>query len=186
MCCERQHSAWKPLTKNIYGLRILTRRIESFGALKTAASNQLQALRYGMYRDAATEKMLQNQIDLYEKQKGGLEQRVEELAGKDLELKRKFDQILKIKGLGVQTLAVIIAETAGFAAFESAPQLVSYAGYDVVENQSGQSSGKTRISKKGNAHIRRAMLFAAFNMVGYGSGNMAALYERVYGRSKVR
>ena len=102
---------------------------------------------------------------------------MEQLVRKDKELKGKFDKILKIKDLGVQTLAVIIAEMAGFAALESAPQLVSYAGYDVVENQSGQGSGKTRISKKGNAHIGRAMFFAAFNMVRYGSGNIAALYE---------
>ena len=39
-----------PIGQGIYGLRILTRQIESLGALKTAASNQLHALRYGMYR----------------------------------------------------------------------------------------------------------------------------------------
>lgn len=186
MCCERQHNPWKPLTKSIYGLRILTRQLESLGALKTAASSQLQALQYGMYRDAATEKMLGKQIDLYEKQKEGLENRIAQLIEKDPVLKGKFRKILTLKGLGLIPLAVIVAETNGFAAFECAPQLVSYSGYDVVENQSGDHRSRTKISKKGNAHIRRALFFAAFNMVRYGSEHMAALYARVYGRSRVK
>ena len=186
MCCERHHSPWKPLTKNIYGLRILTRQVESLAALKTAASNQLQALHHGMYRDPATEKMLQKQLALYEKQKAQAHQRIEQLIAADPQLKRKFDHICAIKGLGLQSLAVIVAETAGFAAFENAAQLVSYAGYDVVENQSGTSAGKTRISKKGNNHIRRAMHFAAFNMVRYEVGGMVALYHRIYERSRIK
>lgn len=184
MCCERKYSAWKPLTKSIYSLRILTRQIESLAASKTAASNQLHALQYGMYRDTATEKMLQRQIEFFEKQKQNVEKRVAELIDKDPILKQKFDKILAIKGLGLQTLAIIVAETNGFAAFENASQLVSYAGYDVVENESGKHKGKTKISKKGNAHIRRAMFFPAFNMCRYVVGEMPAFYERIYGRTR--
>ncbi|PIQ20325.1 MAG: IS110 family transposase, partial [Cytophagales bacterium CG18_big_fil_WC_8_21_14_2_50_42_9] len=36
----------------------------------------------------------------------------------------------------------------------SAKQLTSYAGYDVVLKQSGTFRGSTKISKKGNKHIR--------------------------------
>ena len=185
MCCERQYSSWKPQTKSIYSLRILTRQIESLAASKTAASNQLQALQHGMFRDAATEKMLQKQIDLFEKQKQALEKRVAELVDKDPVLKQKFDKILAIKGLGLQSLAVIVAETNGFAAIESASQLVSYAGYDVVENESGKRTGKTKISKKGNAHIRRAMFFPAFNMCRYDVGDIPAFYTRIFERTRL-
>lgn len=184
MCCERQFSSWKPLSKSIYSLRILTRQIESLAASKTATSNQLHALQYGMYRDSVTEKMLQKQIDLFEKQKQAMEKRVTELIAKDPILKEKFDKILAIKGLGLQTLAVIVAETNGFAAFESASQLVSYAGYDVVENDSGNRKGKTKISKKGNAHIRRAMFFPAFNMCRYDVGDMPVFYKRIFERTR--
>lgn len=184
MCCERQLTRWTPLSKNIYGLRVLTRQIESLGALKTIATNQLHALQHGMYRDEATEALLADQISLYHKQKYGLERRVGELVASDPVLKAKFDKILTIKGLGLQTLAILVAETNGFASFENAAQLVSYAGYDVVENQSGDRRGKTKISKRGNAHIRRALFFPAFNMGRYKIGNMAALYERVFERTR--
>lgn len=184
LCCERQLPCWKPLSKNLYGLRMLTRQIESLGALKTLAGNQLHALRYGMYRDPATEQLLADQISLYQTQKQGLERRVRELLASDQELKAKFDKILTIKGLGLQTLAVLVAETNGFATFENAAQLVSYAGYDVIENQSGNRRGKTKISKQGNGHIRRALFFPAFNMRRYQIGNLAALYERVFERTR--
>ena len=56
-------------------------------------------------------------------------------------------------------------------------QLVSYAGYDVIENQSGNRSGKTRISKKGNSRIRRILHLPAFNAVRFGEPTCQALYE---------
>src|SRR5690606_36897958 len=50
----------------------------------------------------------------------------------------------------------------GVEQFCSAKQLVSYAGYDVVQRESGTSvKGKTRISKKGNRYIRNALYFPA-------------------------
>jgi hypothetical protein len=139
-----------------------------------------------MYRDKEVEKMLQKQLDLFEKQKQALRKRLEQMIAEDPVLKGKFEQICLMKGLGMQNLAVIVAETDGFTAFESAAQLVSYAGYDVVENQSSKRVGKTRISKKGNSHIRRALHFAAFNMVRYEVGNFVPFYNRIFERSKLK
>lgn len=42
--------------------------------------------------------------------------------------------ITRIKGLSTLSFAVIIAETNGFALFKNVVPLVSYAGYDVIEN----------------------------------------------------
>jgi hypothetical protein len=139
-----------------------------------------------MYRDKEVEKMLQKQLNLFEKQKQALHKRVEQIVAEDPVLKRKFEQICQMKGLGVQSLAVIVAETNGFMTFESAAQLVSYAGYDVIENQSSKRVGKTRISKKGNSHIRRAMHFPAFNMVRYNVGGFVPFYSRIYERTKLK
>ena len=72
----------------------------------------------------------------------------------------------KIKGIGITTAATIIAETDGFILIKNRSQLISYAGYDVIENQSGSSiNGKTKISKKGNKYIRRALHFPALSAV---------------------
>lgn len=75
-----------------------------------------------------------------------------------------------IKGVAQTTLAVLLGETNGFALMENTSQLVSYAGYDVVEDQSGKRAGKTKISKKGNSRIRRALYFSAITAVAVGCG----------------
>jgi transposase len=46
------------------------------------------------------------------------------------------------------TVVKIIANTRDFYLFQNITQLISYAGLDVVENQSGKHNGKIWISKK--------------------------------------
>lgn len=186
MACEQNNTTWKPLTGTIYSLRLMTRQIQSISEQSTVLKNQLHALQYGMYRDKAIEKMYAGQLDLFQKNKKNLKLKVEQIVERDEILKKKFKNICKIKGLGLQNLAVIVAETNGFTAFENIAQLVSYAGYDVIENQSGNRSGKTKISKKGNNHIRRCLHFPAFNMIKYEVGPFKNLYERVYEKSKIK
>ena len=186
MACEQNNTIWKPLTSNIYLLRLITRQIQSVSQQATVLKNQLHALQYGMYRDKAIEKMYTRQLTLVKKDKESLQLRVEQIVENDEILKKKFENICKIKGIGLQNLAVIVAETNGFTAFENIAQLVSYAGYDVVENQSGKRSGKTRISKKGNSHIRRCLHFPAFNMIKYDVAPFKNLYERVFEKSKIK
>ena len=186
MACEQNNTTWKPLTNNIYLLRLITRQIQALSQQATVLKNQLHALQHGMYRDKAIEKMYGKQLALVKKSKGSLQLRVEQIIQNDEILKKKFENICKIKGLGLQNLAVIAAETNGFAAFENIAQLVSYAGYDVIENQSGKRSGKTKISKKGNNHIRRCLHFPAFNTIKYDVAPFKNLYERVYEKSKIK
>src|SRR5690348_10274220 len=74
----------------------------------------------------------------------------------------KVEKIQTIKGVGFITIAIILAETQGFKLISNSKQLASYAGYDVIEKESGISiKGKTRISKKGNSRIRAALHFPA-------------------------
>ena len=102
------------------------------------------------------------------------------------EVKQKVDNICLVKGIGLLTVATIIGETNGFEMFENIRQLVSYSGYDVVENQSGKHFGKTKISKKGNAHIRRILHMPSFTVVRYDQKPFADLFERVYERTNIK
>lgn len=131
-----------------------------------------------MYRNKVVERQINQSIKLIEKQLESLEKRINDHLLNNVDVYKKASQINKIKGIGMHTIAVILAETNGFELFENAKQLVSYSGYDVVENQSGGSAGKTRISKKGNSRIRRALFMPAFSVVKYKVGAFYKLYER--------
>nr|WP_279634769.1 transposase [Pedobacter jejuensis] len=88
-----------------------------------------------------------------------------------------------IKGIGTLSFAVIAAETNGFALFKNAGSLVSYAGYDIVENQSRNHVGRTKISKKGNSRIRRILHMPALCAVRDDQPQFKNLFERVYQRT---
>ena len=186
MVCEQRLKRWQPISKSIYQLRAITRQIERISNHITSFQNQLHALEHGMFREKMVEKMVFNNIALLEKQKKQLMAVIEKMIKNDVELNEHYEQISKIKGIGVITFAVLVAETDGFALIENQAQLVSYAGYDVIENQSGKHTGKTKISKKGNSHIRRALHLPAFTAVRCKQEPFSTLYERVYGNSKIK
>lgn len=76
------------------------------------------------------------------------------------------------------TAATILAETNGFELFKKYKQLVSYVGFDVAERVSGTITGKTKISKNGNGHIRRALFMPAFVAVKHNEKPAVDLYNR--------
>ncbi len=68
--------------------------------------------------------------------------------------------------------------------FRNTRQLVSFSGYNIVENQSGRHRGKTKISKKGNGHIRRSLFFPVFTAVAHGCKPFLDLYNRTFEKSQ--
>jgi hypothetical protein len=63
--------------------------------------------------------------------------------------------------------------------FKNYKQLV-YAGYDVVESQSGTRVGKTKISKKGNSRIRRALHMPSLVVIQCKEKPFLDLYNRTF------
>ncbi|WP_237144847.1 IS110 family RNA-guided transposase [Pontibacter pamirensis] len=186
MGLEQLLPLWQPLSQDIYQLRLLTRQLEDFSNQRTVFLNQLHALHHSAFAVKQVEKSLKKMVRTLEKSIQELEEAIQELICQDPLLAERVEKLLAIKGVGLKTVAVLLAETNGFATFEKQGQLVSYSGYDVVENQSGKRSGKTRMSKKGNAHIRRAMHLPAFSVVRYKEPVFAALHERLLARGKTK
>lgn len=94
-----------------------------------------------------------------------------------------MDILLTIKGVGIKTVATIVSETLGFRNIRNVKQLASYVGYDVVRRKSGTSvMGKTRISKKGNRYIRKALYFPAMVACRYNE-NFKNSYLRIIKKS---
>lgn len=186
MGAEQKLFQWEAPKEVVIRLRDVTRQRESLQESKTTFNNQLSAYCCGEFVNEAIVKNLKDVISLLNKQIQETEKMIKDLIDSDKEIKERVDKIIEIKGVSTITIATIIAETNCFETFLNYRQLVSYAGYDIVENQSGKHIGKTKISKKGNAHIRRILHMPSFNVVGYGEPAFVNLYERVYGRTKIK
>jgi transposase len=185
MGAEQNLSLWEKPDKTLRELRSITRHREDLVTDKTIILNRLEAVEFCHEGSALMLKQLKKQLALFEKQIDEIDQLIKETIEENADLKERFDKILVIKGVGLITLTTIIAETNGFDLITNQRQLTSYAGYDIIENQSGQHTGKTRISKQGNSHIRRILHMPAFLVVKY-EPQFANLYERVYERTKIK
>ena len=149
-------------------------------------SNRLHAEQHCQSPNNAVIRRMKDRLKLIKKQIQQVEKETLVLAQKDKEVFQRIEKICELKGLGFITVISLVAETDGFKMFRNRSQLTSFAGYDVVQRQSGSSVlGKTRISKKGNRYIRRALHLPSLSVIRYNE-EFRKLYERVYERTKIK
>ncbi|WP_255398702.1 IS110 family transposase [Tenacibaculum sp. Bg11-29] len=154
---ERSIRLWHPPSEDLQELKALSRERSSLLKDRTMGNNRQGAIASSIYsntkalkRHVARLKLLNYQIEVIEK-----EMRL--LISKNEVLKRKLVFLESIPGISFISAATIVGETLGFESMVNAKQLSSYAGYDIVLRESGNFKGKTRISKRGNSHIRAAL-----------------------------
>lgn len=186
MGAERALDLWKPFSPSIMKLRGLTRQHESLQCSKSQFSNQLHALESGYNPNQDLITNLQEVIDLLSEKIYLLQGSIKKTLKEDELLNQKWEKVKSIPGIAELSFATIVAETNGFTLFYNERQLVSYAGYDVRENQSGKHKGKTSISKRGNTHIRRILYMPAFCAVNSEGSVFANLYHRVFEKTKIK
>ncbi|MFN8276486.1 MAG: IS110 family transposase [Chitinophagales bacterium] len=186
MICEQALPEWTPMSPFFFHLRTLTRQHQRLQEIRTEVSNQLLSLEASMYVIHSVTKQLKATLTHIDKQVAQLEELIKKHLMSNPDVFGKVERIAAIKGLGMLTVAVLIAETNGFDLFENSRQLISYSGYDVIENSSGKRVGKTRISKQGNSRIRRALYMPAFNTVRYRIAPFIHLYLRTYERHHIK
>jgi len=188
MGIDQQHlEKWQPPSLIMIRLRGLTRHRQRIQQQITVVNNQLHAVESGFFDNRSVKKSLKATIRFHKKQVESLEFDIKQALKEHPLLAAKIERIVQsIKGIGTLTLVTVIAETNGFLNFTSIQQLTKYAGYDVLENQSGKFKGKERISKKGNARIRRILHMPALNVVTFDTGTFPSIYERIYRTSGIK
>jgi transposase len=186
MGLQQELDLWNPGSIDFIRLRSLTRQYEAIQTAKTNFNNQLEAVLFSAVSDPMVSKSLKSILKNLDSELEKLKNQIHKTIKDNELLSSKWALMEPIKGLGILTFAVVVAETGGFELFKNIKQLTSYCGYDVIENQSGTRVGKTKISKKGNAHIRRAMFMPAFNVVRFKEGSFPDLYERVFDKTKLK
>jgi transposase len=181
-CC-RKTRLWAPYSENILQLRDLLRARKSLVDKKVRLQNQLHAQSYARFTHKDIERSYKRLVKQVLNEINKLEATIFKLYAEDDKLCRKVGAIVKdVKGLGLITVLTAAAEANGFAGFSSGKQLAKYAGYDIVENESGKFKGKAHMSKRGNKHIRTAMYMGAVSHIQHGEGNIKNAYNR--GRAK--
>lgn len=182
MGLEKNLDVWQKPDPVFVHLKHLTRERERLQKECTASSNQMHAEQYSAYTNSMTIKRGKKRKNFLGKQIAEIELEIKQVVAAGAELKKRTNKLCTIPGVGLITVVTVLAETNGFHLVKNGKQLASYAGYDVIEKTSGTSvRGKSRISKKGNAHLRRAMHFPALVAV-KDNRHLSKFYSRIEAR----
>jgi transposase len=184
MACRNYGKIWAPISKHILQVRSALRHRKSLIAKRVQCENQIEALLHSKYPFKDIEKSLNRLIKMLKSEIESTEKKAFKYAERDKEMIEKVNMIVdSVKGLGLLTVLTVVAETNGFHDFRNSKQLVSYAGYDIVENQSGKFSGTTKISKIGNAQIRMILHMGSVSVIRYKIKPFYNLYMRLLKRN---
>lgn len=182
---ERQMQLWRlpcPLMKDI---KALTREYNNIKRMSVQVRNQIHAKEHSHQPLKQSLKRNQTVLSVFQKQLKEIEKQLKELVEKDSDLNDRINKIDKIEGVGFMTIVSVIAETNGFALIKNEKQLASYAGLDVVYNESGLKKHKTSISKKGNRFLRQAVFMPALCACRYNPA-LKQVYIRLVTKKNVK
>ncbi len=179
---ERCPQAWQPMMPLHKSLRDLCRERLSLKQNIVSLKCQLHALKYAHGTLEFVYQMKQEQVEFMEINVQALEQEIKRITLEDKDFYERVKKVETIKGLQLITIVTVLAETNGFAQFNNIRQVVSYAGLDVTERQSGLFKGKTKISKKGNSRIRQCLYMPALSATNH-NDKIKALYQRIVERN---
>jgi transposase len=154
---ERSIRLWHPPGLALQQLKALSRERSSLLKDRTVEMNRQGAILSSVNENAKALKRHKARLKLLNLQIVSVEEDMQSLISKDQTLERKLAFMESIPGISFISAATVAGETLGFESIANGKQLASYAGYDVVLRESGNFKGKTRISKKGNSHIRAAL-----------------------------
>jgi transposase len=175
---------WQPPAAHVLELRGIARRIAALVVERTREHNRLHAL------EATTEAspLVCNDIEVNLRH---LARRIELLSAQAIaligahdDLQTGFELLVSVPGIAAHSAAQLLPELLVLPDTMTVRQWVAHAGLDPRAHQSGTSVDKpARISKVGNAHIRRVLYMPALVAVQH-NRHVRAFFEKLVARGK--
>lgn len=183
---ERKLDRWqrpKPVYKS---MRQLTRERDQIVEERTMVKNHLHAELIEAVPNKNSIQRIKERIKMLNRQEEEIKSEITALIKRDDQLAGDISIISSLTGIGELTAVTVLAETNGFELIRNKRQLASYAGFDVKEKQSGTSvKGKSRISKKGNKHIRKAMYLPSLSAIRHDE-RFKAIFTRLVSKHGIK
>ena len=177
---------WQPPSATALHLCGLARRIEAVTDLCAAEKNRLHAASAAAALPAAVRQDIRRSIAFHERALERLARQAQQLIATDPLWQESFEQLDSIPGIGPASAIALLAELSLLAPDLDVRQWVAAAGLDPREYSSGTSvHKKTRISKAGNRHLRRALYMPALVAVQH-DPPLGAFYQRLLARGKLK
>lgn len=155
MCQALRPAPWVPAPQSVRELQELVRRLDALIQMHTQETNRL-AVAHEAVRGS-----LENSIDFLERAIAEIKRAIAQHIDDHPDLKAQRDLLDSIPGLGPVTCAWLVAEL-NAKRFTCARSAAAFVGLTPAHRISGSSvQGKPRISKRGNARLRKALYWPA-------------------------
>lgn len=109
---------------------------------------------------------------------------IEKMADAMLTQSADYQQLRKIPGIGPINALSIIAEAGDIRRFGHHRQFLKFCGLDLSTHQSGAFRGRTKLSKYGNARLRRTLWLAAQVAIRQRENSFRDKFERYIARDR--
>ena len=156
--CQRvEPTLWTPPTPEQRKLRALVRHQQALQKTLTQQTNRLATCREPLVKAS-----LQMVIDTLNQELDRLQVEIQAFIDDHPDLKRQFDLLVSIKGIGAKTAIGLLAEMYDLADYDSARAAAADAGLIPSHYASGSSvRRKSKLSKVGKAAVRGLLYFPA-------------------------
>lgn len=175
---ERRPRRWQPTSERLRQIKVLLRERQQLKKQRTQLKNRLHAARKAWGHPQSSIGRMTDHIRKITSYMADITEQLEQLWQSEEQLAEPIRRIAEIGGLSTNTVLTVAAETNGFALVTNRGQLASYSGLDVVLDQSGSRQGRSKISKQGNSHIRRALYMPALSAIQHNKA-LKAFYQRL-------
>ena len=109
---------------------------------------------------------------------------IEKLADELLRDSEDYNRLRKIPGVGPINALTILAEAGDLRRFSHHRQFLKFCGLDLATQQSGAFRGKTKLSKYGNARLRRTLWIAGQVAIRQRENSFRDKFERYVARDR--
>lgn len=176
--------AWTPPSAEVRELRAVARRIQALTLDRAREANRLEA--HTAPDDAS--QVVTNDIEVNRRH---LKRRIDELVRQALKIIHRCTDLtaaarhlMSVRGIAEKSAVLLLGELVFLPAGMSVREWVAYAGLDPCARESGSSvRAPARISKIGNARIRRALYMPAQVAIRH-EPHVGAFYEKLLARGK--
>jgi transposase len=176
--------AWSPPAAPVLELRAIARRIAALVVERTRERNRLHALSAMADHLAIVANDIAVNIRHLERRIDLLTAQAVTLIAAHPELQRACDRLTSVPGIAAHSAVQLLPELLVLPDDMTVRQWVAHAGLDPRACQSGTSVNKpARISKTGNAHIRRALFMPALVAVKH-EPRVTAFFDQLVARGK--
>lgn len=177
--------AWKPTPAHRLELKALSRRVSQLVHMRTQEVNRLHATSATRQHPSEVADDLRAHIEQLDQRIDTLRRLADARIQQDAELKRQRDLLLSIHGVGEACSLAILGEVCTLPDGLSVRQWVAFAGLDPKISQSGNRAKKPKISREGNAYLRRA-LYMPILCANYRQPHFRDFYQRLLDRGKLK